>query len=168
MQALSVKVMSISLISIIFLTVCAADDVDEVETYFNELAPVMDSATDAIEELNQINLDLARTEISQTNRSEVLRKIEVAATVTAQTHDKVTAAREGIHDTIAPRECAQIHDAVFEALQVSERGLAEMRLAYELQYSGLDSTRAMAEGNRLMAEADRLKSASLQVVGDCQ
>ena len=147
---------------------CAVDGGDEVENYYDEISPFLDPATDAINELDELNFDFARLELNSTSQREYRQKVEILATVTAETHDKVTAAREGMHDTIPPTQCVEIHDAVFESLQLSEQGLAQWRLYYQLAYSGSDGSRALAEGNRLTAEADRIKSAALRVVGECQ
>ncbi|MQF70475.1 hypothetical protein FIL92_00615 [SAR202 cluster bacterium AD-812-D07_MRT_10900m] len=158
--------MVIGMISVI--VGCAGDGGDEVENYFDEISPFIDPATDAINELDEINLDLARLELSTLSRNEIRQKVVIAATATANAHDKVTAARQGMHDTIPPTQCVEIHDAIFESLQVSEQGLGQLRLYYQLAFSGRDDSRALAEGNRLTAEADRIKSRALRVVGECQ
>ena len=81
---------------------CAVDGGDEVENYYDEISRFIDPATDALEELGEINFDLARLELNSLSRDEIGQKFEIAATATAKTHDRVTVAREGMHDTIPP------------------------------------------------------------------
>jgi len=140
---------------------------NDIEIYSNEISPFIDPATDAINELDKINLDLARLDISSLSRSEIREKGEIAATATANTHDKVTAAREGMHETIPPSQCLELHNLMFESLQVSEQGLVQLRLYYQLAFQGKDGSRELREGNRLTAQADRIKSGTLSVLEDC-
>ena len=147
---------------------CAVDGGDKVNIYYDEISPFVDPATDAINELDELNFDFARLDLNSLSQSEYRQKAENLATVTAETHDKVTAAREGMHDTIPPTQCVEIRDAVFESLQVSEQGLGQLRLYYQLAFSSRDGSRALAESNRLTAEADRIKSSALRVVWKCQ
>jgi hypothetical protein len=147
---------------------CAGGGGGEVEMYGDEIAPFVDPATDAINELDKINLELARLDIGSLSRNEIRQKVEIAATATAKAHDKVTTAREGMHETIPPTKCIELHNIMFESLQVSEQGLGNLRLYYQLAFSGRDGSRALAEGNRLTAEADRIKSRGLRVSGECQ
>jgi hypothetical protein len=169
MLRLSRVSLSIIVIGVVFaISACTGGGGNEVEMYYDEISPFVDPATDATIELDEINKDLARLDISLLSRSELFQKAEIAATATANAHDKVTAAREGMHETIPPAQCAALHNVVFKSLQVSEQGLAELRLYYQWAFQGRDGSRALAEGNRLTAEADRIKSNALRVAEDCQ
>lgn len=147
---------------------CAGGEGDEVEMYYEEISPFIDPSTDAINELDEINKNLSRLDVGSLSRNELRQKLEIAATATANAHDKVTAAREGMHETIPPSQCVELHNIVFESLQVSEQGLAELRLYYQWSFQGRDGSRALAESNRLTAESDRIKNGALRVAEDCQ
>lgn len=161
-----VWIASATIVMSIMFVGCGGDD--EIQTYFDEIAPFMDAAADAEEEVSRINTEQARVNLSGLTRTEVTRMAEVSATATANAFDKISTAADALHAVVPPTICAALQDAVYEALQKSEQGYLQLRTAFDQRFAGQDSSTAADQGIRLLSEADRIKSSSLRVVGECK
>jgi len=79
---------------------CGGDD--EIQRYFDEIAPFMDAAIDAEEAVNRINVDQARVNVPDLSRTELTRMTEVSATATAKAFDKVSSSAAALHRVVPP------------------------------------------------------------------
>ena len=80
---------------------------------------------------------------------------------------KANAAIIGMREILPPRKCEDAHLATLEALQLMERGFLELKAYLERALAGRPDPDALDRGNRLLAEADRVKQAAYRSVLEC-
>ncbi len=141
---------------------------ETVDDYLKAVAPSLDSVSGATENWSQLVDMHALLDFSDITQNEARQLAEDELGAARSAKEASTSALKDIRGIIPPDACKDEHLAVIEALQLSERGFLEI-ISYmsSALRGGQADNGALREGNRLLNEADRVKSRALVESSGC-
>ena len=151
------------------LIACTVEDdgAGSSQDYLGQVSPSLDRALDATDEWNLLQEELFQIDATRLSLSEVENLLEEQMAAARKAKTTFSDALTVMQSTTAPDECLEAHVAIIESLQLSERGFSDIVSALTLALRGGSGDDALESGNRLLAEADRVKARALPEIENC-
>jgi len=136
--------------------------------YVEQVSPSMDRAVSALANLSKLADEHALIDFTKLSMPEVLALVQDELDAARAARQATSNALTELQRAIPPEECQDAHVSAIEFLQLTEQGLdALISYMSEVLRSGTANEASLERGNSLLAEADRVKAASVNEAMKC-
>ncbi len=159
----------IVIVSGLALIACTVEDdgADSSQDYLGQISPSLERALDVSDEWNQLQEELFQIDATRLSLSEAENLVEEQLAAARKAKTTFSDALTVMQSITAPDECLESHVALIESLQLSERGFGDIVSGLSSALRDGSGDDALDSGNRLLAEADRVKARALPEFENC-